>query len=380
MSGKRILDAVALLSASRNIAVKHFEIRLAQADLYSKTSSIGKAIRSRTGRAAPSVYAAAQSFSNSASNASQGSQDTSIPAHESVTDLTSDAQENDEPMSDHHYERSSENTAIDPIPQEELHVEQEKAKRAPLPDGTIPPNDSPINTSPGDPESFSKRPTMEVAPDPLGTGKPHQDPKVAASRQTSIPQPTTATTGLSSEQAKILQRQSESQIPAHPAEPPPSTDEFGVEQEQDVFYQPPGTTSPVLSALPRIRVPKVEWDVQGGDPHVTGGINPDVYYSGREPAAPTPVPEEEPTEEIISQLFNSSKVSRMLGNKGIPNSGKVRTFHTSVRQLVESQSEKEDMKKLADDMAKDLHGSQAVSERITVPSTAKLTDRLTGPL
>ena len=40
MSGKRILDAVALLGASRNIAYNHFAIRLRQAELYAKTSSI----------------------------------------------------------------------------------------------------------------------------------------------------------------------------------------------------------------------------------------------------------------------------------------------------------------------------------------------------
>lgn len=362
MSGKRILDAVALLSAGRNIAEKHFEIRLAQADLYSKTSSIGKAVRNRTRRAAPTLYASAQSFSNSASNSAQRPQKTSIPAQEIVADPTSDASEAGEPLPDHHYERSTENIAVNSVSQEDLHIEQEKAKRAPLPDGTIPPSDSPINTSPGDPGSFSKRPTSEAIQSPLDESNAQEGLKVAASRQTTIPQPTTTANGLSSEQAKILQRQSESQIPAPPAGPPESTAEFGVEQEQDSFYQPPGSTSPVLSALPRIRVPKVEWDVQGGDPHVPGGINPDVYYSGREPAAPTPVSEEEPTEEMISQLFQSSKVSRMLGKKGNSTPGGARPFHTVVHRRDKSRNEKEDIRKLAIDMAKDLHDPQAVSE------------------
>lgn len=362
MSGKRILDAVALLGASRKIAAKHFEIRLAQVDLYSKTSSLGKAIRNRTERAAPSVYASTQSFSNSASHGAQRSQDQTIPTQESVEDPKSSAGNDGEPMSDHHYNRSTENTSIDSMPQEGLHIEQEAAKRAPLPDGTIPPSDSPINTSPGDPESFSRRPTTEVHQDPLKKANSQDSLKVASSHQNTIPVPGVASNGLSSEKAKLLQRQSESQIPSQPAEPPESTSEFGVEQEQDVFYQPPGTTSPVLSALPRIRVPKVEWDVQGGDPHVTGGINPDVYYSGREPAAPTPVLEGEPSEEVISQLFQSSKVSRMLGKKGTSRAGGARAFHTAASRQTETRNGKEDMKKLADDLAKDVQDSQAVSE------------------
>jgi hypothetical protein len=362
MSGKRILDAVALLRASRNIAAKHFEIRLAQVDLYSKTSSIGKAIRRRTERAAPSTYTSAQPFSNSVSNAAQRSHDRSIPAQQGVTDPKSDGPNDGEPMSDHHYERKTGNTAVDPIPREELHVEQEKAKQAPLPDGTTPPNDSPINTTAGGPESFSTRPIIKANQDPVKTINSQEGLKVNTSSRITLPEPASIPTGLSSEKAKILQRQSESQIPAQPAEPPGSTDEFGVEQEQDVFYQPPGTTSPVLSALPRIRVPKVEWDVQGGDPHVPGGMNPDVYYSGREPAAPTPVSEEEPTEETMSQLFRSEKVSRLLGKKGTSSAGRARPFHTAVHRQAESRNEKVEIKKLADDMAKDPRSSEAVSE------------------
>lgn len=362
MSGKRILDAVALLGASRNIAAKHFEIRLRQVDLYSKTSSIGKAIRSRTGRASPGTYASAQSPSNSVGNAGLRSQDRSIPAQGGVSDPKSAAPNDGEPMSDHHYERSTKNSAIDPIAREELHIEQEKTERAPLLDGTILPNDSPIYASAGDPESFSTRPITAANQDPLRTTNSQGGLKVNASSQITIPDPANMSTGLSSEKPKILQRQSEAQIPAQPAEPPGSSDEFGVEQEQDVFYQPPGITSPVLSALPRIRVPKVEWDVQGGDPHVPGGINPDVYYSGREPAAPTPISEEEPTEEMISQLFHSSKVSRLLGKKATSSAGRARPFHTAVHRQAASHDEKEEIKKLADDMAKDLHSSESVSE------------------
>jgi aarF domain-containing kinase len=347
MSGKRILDAVALLSAGRNVAAKHFKIRLSQVDLYNKTSSIGKAIRSRTERAAPAVYTSAQSFTSTASHAARRSHDTPIPAQENVADPNSAASKDGEPMSDHYYERSTENTAVDSDPQEELNVEQEKAKTEPTADGSIPSRDYPIKTSPAGEETSNRRPITATNQDPLETVATQESLKTTTSRQS-----------LSSDEAKTLQRQSESQIPAQPAEPPESS-EFGVEQEQDVFYQPPGATSPVLSALPRMRVPKVEWDVQGGDPHIPGGINPDVYYSGRDSAE---VSDEEPTEEMLSQLFHSSKVSRMLGNKGKPSPGGARAFHNTSRRLQESTNEKEDIKRLAADMAKDVHDSNEVSK------------------
>lgn len=361
MSGKRIHDAMALLSASRNIAVKHFEIRLSQVELYNKTSSFSRAIQSRTNLAASNIHASSQSFSNLTSHGVQHSQETTIPAQESVAEPKSDASKDSEPMSDHHYERSTENTVVDPAPQQDLDIEQEKAKRQPLPDGTIPPNDSATNTRAGAPESFSTRHVGKGNQDVLKASSHQEDLTVTASDRSTIPGPGINNTGLSSEEARILQRQSESQIPARPADPPQPTGEFGVEQEQDVFYQPPGTTSPVLSALPRIRVPKVEWDVQGGDSRVTGGINPDVFYSGCELPAPGPVAEEEPTKEMLSQLFHSSKVSRMLGKKGSFSAGGPRAFHAVAHRQVELSNEEEDLKRLAADMAKDVHSSEAVS-------------------
>ncbi|RMD44372.1 hypothetical protein DV735_g661, partial [Chaetothyriales sp. CBS 134920] len=68
MSGKRILDAVALIKPLRNIATGHFAIRLHQLDLYTKTSSVFKAIQ--TQGPAP-LAAAAQTFSQTVSGAAQ---------------------------------------------------------------------------------------------------------------------------------------------------------------------------------------------------------------------------------------------------------------------------------------------------------------------
>jgi aarF domain-containing kinase len=90
---------------------------------------------------------------------------------------------------------------------------------------------------------------------------------------------------LPANEAKKLQRQAEFQIPSRPAEPPTSgsssedSAELGIDQEKDVFYKPSANASPVLSSLPRVKVPKVTEDIQESDEHVQDAqINQDVYY------------------------------------------------------------------------------------------------------
>ena len=58
MSGKRILDALAVIKASRNVAAKHVALRRSQLDVYSKTSSLAHAVKSQTDRLTLTVKAA----------------------------------------------------------------------------------------------------------------------------------------------------------------------------------------------------------------------------------------------------------------------------------------------------------------------------------
>lgn len=346
MSGKRVLDAIALLRVSRNVAAKHFGIRFSQVELYSKTSSLVKLIQSRT---TPGFAAPSQSFSQATNLAAHNKDhiptDASVPASEPGS--------TDEGIKqDHHYDRSQQHATQDPVPEDDINITQAEASRRPLPDGTIPPENSPLGQETGDPESYNKIPTAETGQHPVqGEEQGSLSPK--ASGESSIPDP--AGSPLGSEEAKKLQRQYEGQIPAAPAKPPTGeTDEFHIPQESDVFYQPEGQTEPVLSALPRVKVPKVENDVQAGDSHIKEDINADVYYAGANK-------ESEPDEEALSQLFHSPKVSRLL--KKSVGSGKGRQFHTYARLGQQSKSDQEEMKRLAADMAKDLQSGN-VSQRI----------------
>lgn len=332
MSGKRILDALALFNVSRQIATKHLDIRLSQVQLYGQTSSLVKALSTQ---GPPVVAAAASRFASTRSPPN--------PRREGIDQ-------------DHFYEPSESNSTTDPPAVEDLDVEQVTADRNPLPDGTIPSQESPIGQETGDGITFNKRPVGETPQHPVGTHA-HADLSPKSSNQSTIPNPTSKP--LSSEEARRLQRQSEDQIPAWTAEPPTAEEggyqEFGIEQEKDVFYQPPGNVKPVLSALPRVRVPKTENDIQEGDSHIAPGINADVYYSGAKDSERGP----EPIEEELSQLFRSPKNARLLSQKAAkqaPTGGASarRGMHTSrVLREKASSTDAESIKQLAADMAKD---------------------------
>lgn len=317
MSGKRILDALAMFNAGRSIAAKHLDIRFSQAKLYGQSSSIVKAVRAQ---APPNVAAAASRFASSSS---------SQPPREGI-------------QQDHFYTRSDANSSQDQPASEDLNVEQARAKRNPLPDGTIPPQDSPIGENTSDGITFNRRPVGEPNQNPLESEHTRDNLTATSSQESTIPTPHTSP--LSPDQARLAQRQSESQIPSTSADPPtpgetPGQNEFAIEQEQDLFYQPPESSSPVLSALPRVRVPKTENDVQEGDSHIPPGINADVYYSG---AKGQDSLAEEPSDEVLANLFHSPKTAKLFGVKAKYAPGGVggpskREFH-SLRTLRQKES------------------------------------------
>ncbi|KAJ9315063.1 hypothetical protein DTO271D3_4802 [Paecilomyces variotii] len=166
-----------------------------------------------------------------------------------------------------------EQTSTTQSPDADLHVKQAQAGRDPLPDGTILPEKISVKTR-----------------------------------------------SLSPEDAKKVQRQAEFQIPeraaGHPAE---EQGEHGVSQGQEVFHKPSTTSAPVLSSLPRVKVPKATADVQEG----SGTINADVFYSSTKAddskAAPKEDSSEEEhklTDEMMSEIFHSPKVAKILSRKG----------------------------------------------------------------
>ena len=310
MSGKRLLDAIAMFNVTRAVAYHHFSIRQAQVELYTRTSSLTRATNGAS-RASKDVSNAAHSprYNTTTAAKTKLKSTPETPDPKTVEGEGHAVKETENIAQDHHYERSQENSVIESVPTQYLGVQQEKAKTYPLADGTVQP------------------------------------------KHTGLGQAATDGHDLSSEDAMKLQWQSEAQIPSRIAEPPIGEafstgtaldgegSEFGVEQEQDVFYQPPDSTTPVLSALPRVKIPKTEEDVQGGDPHIPQKINADVFYSSRklsqdDLARQTDTAEDEPPNELMSSLFHSPRVARLLSTKsknmpaGIRPTGS-RTYATS---------------------------------------------------
>lgn len=58
MAGKRLIDAAKLFNAGSNVAKQHFTLRRQQLDVYSKTSTLAKAVKSQTDRVTVTAAAA----------------------------------------------------------------------------------------------------------------------------------------------------------------------------------------------------------------------------------------------------------------------------------------------------------------------------------
>ena len=346
MSGKRLLDALALFKASRAVASQHLSIRLKQLDVYSKTSTLVKPLKKQIDPGAEATFSSAVRSTSSATGASSqqthssksGPRAEQIPSLESVQD--SDITKKDtEGLEQDHYYRPQDNSVADHVPNEDLSIQQEKAKRHPLPDGTIPGGETAIGTVKTDQDVYNQRSASEPVKNPLEQYEsPSRSLEPLSSRRSSIPDPDMEISelpGLSLKSAKIMQQQSESQIPSKVAEPPgkkayevkgsPGDEgpELGVDHERDTFYRAPDRVSPVLSALPRVKLPKNMGNVQGGDSHIEENVNADVFYSSksREQAAaasehPLSQETEEPSQEMVNQIFRSPRVARLLANNG----------------------------------------------------------------
>ena len=136
------------------------------------------------------------------------------------------------------------------------------------------------------------------------------DGPVPTSSNTSYVQATEAHS-LSSDAAKSLQRQFEDQIPSRAADAADEShvDPLGKGHDEDIFYRKSGHTSPSLSSLPRVKIPKHPSSSQGnfGDASARR-INSDSFYNNAEPQEQIP-------EGINTDLFHSRRVARILGGK-----------------------------------------------------------------
>lgn len=323
MAGKRLLDVAALFNASRGVLRKTIDLRSRQLDVYTRTSTLAKAVKNQTDRVTETAKAASilasrlneatPQWAEQTVRSTQHSDDP-IPSHESTKEPIKPSQHEEGLQQDHHYELSRRNTSIDPVPNESLDIHQEMADRYPLPDGTIPPASSNINIPKRDKDVVSSRP-VEAVKEPLSKGDEALHP--AASNKSTIPIPENDSKVQFSKHAREVQRQFEGQIPSHVAAVDgKATSKLSAGHDEDVTYEPSASTEPVLSSLPRVKIPKESGHEQGFDEHVRqSGINSDTYSSPIETSSgiAREAEQDDIPEGVNTNLFYSPRVSKMLG-------------------------------------------------------------------
>lgn len=124
---------------------------------------------------------------------------------------------------------------------------------------------------------------------------------------------------LSSEEAKVLQAEHERQIPSHVADGAEGhlRDKIVDGFDDTSFYHASKHTSPVLSSLPREKMPKHTNDHQANDPLVGWPeLNPDTFTApaGKEEVDPLLEGADVP-QGIDLSIFNSPRVAKKLGGK-----------------------------------------------------------------
>ena len=439
MTGKRLLDAAVIIKASRGVASKHVALRKHQLDSYSKTSSVAKAVKSQTDRVTLTVKAAlalTERFNEQGPGSSTPAfsreiptKDERIPSQNSNEGADGSVIVEQEEPQYQFYRRSGDNATAEPPPNSALNIKQENARRQSLPDGFVPPQGINTNIPTHGEEGCSQLQRAEPVKEPLEDPKGReQGLRPTSSGRTSIPEPAGSRTRPTADQPKTSQRQAEKQIPSLAAEPPPpkafeleakegpeSEDPaISVSQEQDIFYSPTTSSGRVLSALPRVKLPRNTEDAQESDEHVPDAhINQDVYYS----STPTnqaqsvtvsqavPVQEQLP-EEAYSEIFHSPRIAKMMrgqpgqnstskgidlpGAKSSPvkqsktaeeNDQETSNMRTPTReqsQLLNAQEGEHDVHSLAADIAKDTEAktldTSEVSIECVTPTSIMLID------
>ncbi|KAG4430294.1 hypothetical protein IFR05_014223 [Cadophora sp. M221] len=309
MAGKRLLDFAALFNASRGVAQKHVALRSKQLEVYNRTSTLARAVRSQTDRVTETVKAAsflasrlnedapAWSSDRPAGISSGGGQ---VPRKETTAGPSTVKLKNGIDQ-DHFYEKSSANSAVGAAPDGDLEIKQESACRYPLPDGTIPPADANLNELLLDHYIVSTRPQDEPAKKPLD----EEGFAPVSLNASSIPSPLQESR---SAQVQLSSRDAE-QIPYKTADAFDSSVEGPLENGhgEDSFYEKSTHTSPAISSLPLVQLPIHTSNAQGQLDNTE--TNSDSFYS----PSSSPTAEESLPEGISTDLFHSPRVARLLG-------------------------------------------------------------------
>lgn len=302
MAGKRLLDLVAVFNASRGVAHKHVALRSRQVDVYSRTSTLARAVRNQTDRVTETVKAASILASRLNENAppwTYGAEDGKVAGEEQAKGQDSTFKSG--VKEEYRHDDSNPQSSSISSQKGNLDIHQAEAQQDSLPDGIIPTTAA---------EGQLKQ-TIEAT---------RLKPGSSDISSTSHP----STEPLASDVAKTLQRDYESQIPSRSADglDGPDANPLSQGHDQDVFYETPHHSSPVLSSLPRVKIPKHTSAAQEQFPNLHHGtVNSDIYQipitrpSAPKAATEAVVEEEQVPEGVNIDLFHSPRIAKKLGGR-----------------------------------------------------------------
>lgn len=336
MTGRRLLDVAAIFKASRGVAAKHVALRQNQVDIYSKTSSLAKAVKSQTDRVTLTVKAAsvlAERFNGPESDHFRQSRkppkDVSIPSQGGASGKAKEILRRDSLSQDHFYEKPDPISAAEPSLDGNFVVEQEKSRKYPLANGTNFPADTAEVPKQGT-DSHSQWPQTDHVKFPSADGREGTDesPEPTSFGRTGIPNPAEGSEFATAEKPKKPHQQTEEQTPFQTAELPPAaySEELALEanEDRDMLYTP---SSPEGQGPPSdFKLSKDAGDAQKSDGHVPGvQISQDTFYSSSLKNEEQPVPQsqavpeqDQNSDEAYTELFHSPRVARMLGIQSNP--------------------------------------------------------------
>lgn len=310
MSGKRLLDGVALLKASTAVASKHIALQRHQMNVYERTSSIARLFKSEIDR----VTSIVKSIPGNATNmgVSQTGVNENIAPFEKKSGL----------RKDHRYKKLETYANDQPLPISELDVERERGKSQFLQDGASSPIESTKTRS-----GIDNRTSSDLLRSGLRRGtlisNDEEIEKVlqpVSPVRNAIPVPGIQSALLSPDGGRDSQKHDEKEIPSTFAE----AQTVPSEVLQDVFYTPTRKTSQVSSSLPPVKLPMVPEHTQELNGQVSSEVsNQDALYSAvMKQTNRTPIPEgqavpeqQQPSDEIFPEIFHSPRVAKMLRGK-----------------------------------------------------------------
>ncbi|KAL4750215.1 hypothetical protein BDW72DRAFT_176282 [Aspergillus terricola var. indicus] len=265
MSGKRLLDAIQFLNVAKSVATKHLAVRQQQLDIYTRTSSLTKGIKSQT----DGLILTAKAAAALAKRFNDGS-----PPQSSTTPV-----------------RPSESS---PSAQKDQGTET----KIPSAVSGASPNAGrgQLRASPQQEEFY--QPSREPAAEPAGT------PRVEVPQATSNTQ-----VGLDKDINADVYQLSARASHEKDASGHTGADRFNVSAQQEA-YQPAPDPAAGRARAPEVVLPQA---ISSTQTMMNQDINADVYHSPVDPKSESQ--QQDLPDEMIKDLFHSPKVARSLARK-----------------------------------------------------------------